>query len=178
MKYHHVDVTIDQQVATTHIDQVFVNEGSYTVEGSYVFPLPIDAAVSSFSMIVDGQKVDAKILSADEARSIYNEIVRQQRDPALLEYVGRGAVQASVFPIAPGAERKIEIEYSQVLPANGGLFHYSYPLNTEKFSARSIDSVVVNVKIKSNDLIKAIYSPSHEVSITRDGDYAASVSYE
>jgi Ca-activated chloride channel family protein len=178
VKYHHVDVTIDQQVATTHIDQVFVNEGSYSVEGTYVFPLPIDATVSNFSMIVDGKKVDAKILSADEARSIYNDIVRQQRDPALLEYVGRGAIQASVFPIDPGAERKIEIEYSQVLPANGGLIHYSYPLNTEKFSAHPLDSVVIRVKIKSNDALKAIYSPSHDVSITRDGDFAASVSYE
>ena len=29
IKYHRVDVTIDNQVATTRIDQVFVNEGDF-----------------------------------------------------------------------------------------------------------------------------------------------------
>ncbi|HZY41311.1 MAG TPA: VWA domain-containing protein, partial [Anaerolineae bacterium] len=92
--------------------------------------------------------------------------------------VGRGAVQASIFPIPPNGERRIEIEYSQVLAANNGLIHYVYPLNTEKFSARPLESVSVNVQIKSPDAIKAIYSPSHNVAIQRDGDFAASVSYE
>ena len=120
VKYHHVQVTIDQQVATTHIDQVFVNDAAYQVEGTYIFPVPVDATVNDFAMWVDGHKIEAKILSADEARSIYDDIVRQRRDPALLEYVGRGAVQASIFPIEPHAERRIEIEYTQGLPANGG----------------------------------------------------------
>lgn len=178
VKVHRVDVTIDQQVATTKIDQTFVNDAAYQVEGTYIFPLPIDATVNDFAMWVDGQKIEAKILSADQARSIYNDIVRQRRDPALLEYIGRGAVQASIFPIPPNGERRIEIEYSQVLAANAGLIHYVYPLNTEKFSARPLEAVSVNVSIKSNDAIKAIYSPSHNVAIKRDGDFAASVSYE
>ncbi len=178
VKYHRVNVTIDQQVATTKIDQSFVNDGAYQVEGTYIFPLPIDATVSDFAMWVDGQKIEAKILNADEARSIYDDIVRQRRDPALLEYAGRGAVQARIFPIPSGGERRIEIEYSQVLATNNGLIHYVYPLNTEKFSARALESVSVNAQIKSKDAIKAIYSPSHSVSIKRDGDFAASVSYE
>ncbi len=36
-------------------------------------------------MIVDGEPVEAKSLDAEEAREIYNEIVRSMRDPALLE---------------------------------------------------------------------------------------------
>jgi Ca-activated chloride channel family protein len=178
VKVHRVDVTIDQQVATTRIDQTFVNDATYQVEGTYIFPLPIDASVNDFAMWVDGQKIEAKILSADEARSIYNDIVARRRDPALLEYVGRGAVQASIFPIPPNGERRVEIEYSQVLAANNGLIHYVYPLNTEKFSARPLESVSVNVTIKSNDALKAIYSPSHNVLIKRDGDFAANASYE
>ena len=178
VKDHRVTVTIDQQVATTKIDQTFVNDATYQVEGTYIFPLPIDATVNDFAMWVDGQKIEAKILSADEARRIYNDIVAQRRDPALLEYVGRGAVQASIFPIPPNGERRIEIEYSQMLVASGGLIHYVYPLSTEKFSARPLEAVSVSVQIKSNDAIKAIYSPSHNVSINRAGDFAASVSYE
>ena len=87
-------------------------------------------------MWVDGQKLEGKLLGRDEARAIYEDIVRSQRDPALLEYVGRGAFQASIFPIPPGGERRIELTYTQVLPQTDGLVHYRYPLNTEKFSAR------------------------------------------
>ena len=136
VKYHRVDVTIKDQVATTRVDQVFVNDATFPVEGTYIFPLPEDAAISSFDMWVDGQKLEGKLLGREEARTIYENIVRKQRDPALLEYVGRGAFQAHIFPIPPRGERRIELTYRQVLPQTGGLVHYRYPLNTEKFSAR------------------------------------------
>ncbi|MBN1886357.1 MAG: VWA domain-containing protein [Thermoflexales bacterium] len=178
IKYHRVTVTIDDQIALTHVDQVFVNDEAYEVEGIYIFPLPHDAAISRFDMWVDGQKIEGKVLSRDEARRIYDDIVRSQRDPALLEYVDRGAFQASIFPIPPGGERRIELEYSQILPAEGGLIHYVYPLNTEKFSARPIEQVSVDAHITSNDAMKAIYSPSHPVAVSRSGDFEAQVGYE
>ncbi|HEX2980277.1 MAG TPA: VIT domain-containing protein, partial [Anaerolineaceae bacterium] len=98
IRYHHVTVKIEDQLATTHIDQVFYNPNDWTVEGTYTFPLPLDAAVSDFRLWIDGKAVQGKVLSAEEARDTYEDIVRSLRDPALLEYAGRGAVQASIFP--------------------------------------------------------------------------------
>jgi Ca-activated chloride channel family protein len=178
IKYHRVTVTIEDQVATTHVDQVFVNEGRHEVEGTYIFPLPEEATISEFSMWVDGEKLEGQVLERDEARRIYEDIVRSRRDPALLEYVGRDAFQASIYPIPPGGERRIELEYSQVLEMDNGLVEYVYPLNTEKFSPRPLEEVVVNVTIRSNEPLKAIYSPSHDVDIVRRGDHNAVVGYE
>ena len=178
IRYHRVTVTIDNQVATTRIDQVFVNEGTAVAEGTYLFPLPQGATVSEFTMWVDGEPIQPQILEADRARQIYNDIVRQLRDPALLEYVGRNAIQANVFPIAPGDERRIEIEYQQVLDVENGLVHYVYPLNTERFSARPLEEVAVTVEIKSNDALQTIYSPSHPVAVDRPDDFHARVGYE
>ncbi len=178
IKYHHVAVTIDGRVATTRIDQVFLNEADRPVEGTYLFPLPEEAAIGEFVMWVDGEKLEGQILDRDEARRIYEEIVRRQQDPALLEYVGRDLFQARVFPIPPGGERRIELEYSQVLPLENGLVEYVYPLNTEKFSARPLEEVSVSVELHSREPIKAIYSPSHDVGIDRRGDYNATVGYE
>jgi Ca-activated chloride channel homolog len=110
IRVHRVNVDIDNQVATTRIEQVFYNESDRPAEGTYIFPLPVGAAVSDLVMWVDGRPIEAKILDAEEARAIYDRIVRQMRDPALLEYVGAGAIQASVFPIQPFSEVKIEIE--------------------------------------------------------------------
>jgi Ca-activated chloride channel family protein len=178
IKYHHVEVTIENQVATTTVDQVFINEAPYVVEGVYVFPLPEDAAISSFDMTVDGKKLEGRLLTKEEARAIYERIVREQRDPALLEYVGRGAFQASIFPIPPGAERRIELTYSQVLPKNAGLVRYRYPLSTEKYSARSLEDVAVTVHIEDRLPLRAVYSPSHPVAIERPDAHTADVSYE
>ena len=114
IRYHHVDVTIEDQVAVTRIDQVFYNPNDWTVEGTYVFPIPHGAAVTNFILWIDGQAVEGQVLAADEARRTYEEIVRQMQDPALLEYADRGALQARIFPIPPGGERRIELEYSEV----------------------------------------------------------------
>jgi Ca-activated chloride channel family protein len=178
IKYHHVDVTIDNQMVTTRVDQVFYNPNDYTIEGTYVFPLPLDAVVSKFVLWIDGKPVEGKVLDASQARQIYEDIVRKLADPALLEYIGRGAVQARVYPIPPQGERQIELEYQQALTAENGLVKYQYPLNTEKFSAIPLESVTVNVNIHSNLPIRAVYSPSHPVEVSRQDEKNVLVSYE
>jgi Ca-activated chloride channel family protein len=180
IRYHRVTVTIEDQVAVTRVEQEFLNEHEWEAEGTYVFPLPEGAAVSEFVMWVEGRPVEGEILEADEARAIYEDTVRRRRDPALLEYVGRDAVQARIFPIPPGGSRKVELEYSQVLPVENGLVRYVYPLETEKFSARPLEEVSVHVDIRSSDRLRAIYSPTHQdrVYVERDGDYRATVGYE
>jgi Ca-activated chloride channel family protein len=178
IRYHRVRVTIEDQVATTHVVQVFRNDNDFTVEGTYVFPLPPGAAVSNFTLWIDGEPVEGKVLTREQARQTYEDIVRSLRDPALLEYVDRGAVQASIFPIDPGAERRIELEYTQFLPAEAGLVHYRYPLNTEKFSTQPLEEVSVSVEVVSRDPIQAVYSPSHAVDIVRDGEHSLRASYE
>jgi Ca-activated chloride channel family protein len=178
IKYHHVDIKIKDQVATTHVDQVFRNDNPWAAEGTYIFPLPEGAAVNDFVMWVDGQPVRGQILEAEEARTIYNDVVRRMKDPALLEYVGRRALKASVFPIPSGGERRIELEYSQVLPAEGGLVHYSYPLSTERFSKEPLEDLLIKAEIESKTPIKAVYSSSHDVSVDRNDDYHARLGLE
>ncbi len=178
VKEHIVTVRIKDQLAVTHIDQVFQNTGEQTIEGTYLFPLPVEAVVQQFTMWIEGQPVDGHILSADEAKETYESIVRDMRDPALLEYAGRGALQASIYPIAPGDERRIELEYSQTLLAENGLVEYTYPLNTEKFSALPLEKVSITVELETSDPIQAVYSPSHTVDIQKGNPHAAVVSYE
>ncbi|HID88509.1 MAG TPA: VWA domain-containing protein, partial [Anaerolineae bacterium] len=180
IRYHRVTVTLEDQVATTRVDQVFVNDYDWEVEGTYIFPLPPGATVSNFTMWVDGEPIEAEVLPADEARAIYKDIVRRRRDPALLEYVGRDVVQARIFPIPPGEERRIQLEYTQVLPVENGMVRYVYPLDTERFSATPLEEVSIRVEIRSPDPIRAVYSPTHQdrVFIERDGEYRATVGYE
>ncbi len=178
VKYHHVTVTIRDQVATTRVDQVFVNPSSRRLEGTYIFPLPEGATINDFGMWVDGKRLSGEILPADEARSIYEDIVRRQRDPALLEYIGRNMFRARIFPIEPHAEKRVEIEYTEVLPLDNGLVRYRYPLDTERFSPEPIQDVSIHVEIHSQEAIKAVYSSSHDIAVDRHSDFDVAVGYE
>jgi Ca-activated chloride channel family protein len=178
VEFHRVNVTIDNQVATTRIDQVFRNDSPWSLEGTYIFPLPENAAISEFAMWVNGEKVEGQLYTKEEARRIYDNIVRRRLDPALLEYVGRDLFQASIFPIDSGDTRRIEIEYTELLPVDNGLVRYVYPLSTERFSGKPLENVAVTIDLSSRDPIKAVYSPSHPVSIDRDGRYRALVGWE
>lgn len=168
--YHRVQVDIENQIATTNVDMKFVNEGEALAEGTFVFPLPEGAAVDQLIMYVDGVAIEAKILPADEARGIYDAIVRQYRDPALLEYIGQGAIQANIFPIPPGDSRRIQISYSQVLEVDNGLIHYIYPLHAAANTGRVVQEMSISVNVESNDPISSIYSPSHPIAIVRGED--------
>jgi Ca-activated chloride channel family protein len=176
--YHHVNVKINGQIATTAVDQEFYNPNPQRLEGTYLFPVPKGAQIDKFSMEIAGRQVDAELLDADKARSIYEDIVRKMRDPALLEYAGRDVFKVRVYPIEPNSRKRITLSYSQVLPSESGLVSYIYPLNTEKFSAKPIKSVSVNVELDAQKPIKTIYSPSHAVQIKRDGPRRATASYE
>ena len=176
--YQRVSVTIDNQVATTRVEQLFRNPNDWMLEGTYFFPLPPGAAVSELTMWVDGAPIEAKVLAKDEARAIYDAIVRRMRDPALLEYVGTDAIQANVFPIPPGDERKIEIEYSYLLTAENGAFHFTYPQSAGLYTQTPLDEQSIRVELNANEPIRTLYSPSHRVAINRPTDFSAVVGYE
>lgn len=178
IKYHHVEVSIDNQIATTKVDQVFINENDRDLEGIYIFPIPEGASISDFVMYVDGEPLSAEVLERKKARKIYEDIVRKMRDPALLEYMDRGAFKASVYPIPAKGEKRIQLEYSEVLKYDSGLCKYVYPLNTEKFSNKPISSVSVSIDVKNDEGIKSIYSPSHDVDVNRKGENRAILGYE
>ncbi|MHC4695399.1 MAG: VIT domain-containing protein [Planctomycetota bacterium] len=178
VKKHHVDVSMVDGVAVTGVDQVFFNPYNRIVEGTYIFPLEDDVALSKFSMFVNGQEIEGKLLSVEEARRTYESIVARMRDPALLEYIGRRMFQARIFPINPKSEVRVRLSYTQMLATDAGLVYYRYPLDTEKHLASSVESVSVLVNLESSVPIKDVFSPSHRIAVSRSSDYRAGASYE
>ena len=175
--YHHVAVSIEDGVVITRVDQEFRNDTSFAIEGRYVFPLPHGAVVSDFSMWVDGERLEGKILGADEARDIYEDYVRRVLDPALLEYIGRDTLAARIFPIPADETRRIELSYTEVLQAESGIYRYLYPLDTERFSAFPLEDVQIDVDLKTTSPLQAVYSPTHKITVGKNGDKQASVHY-
>jgi Ca-activated chloride channel homolog len=178
VSYVKVNTRINDQVATTSVDQEFYNPNPSRLEGTFIFPIPKGAHIDKFTMEIDGKQAEAELLAADKARHIYEDIVRKLKDPALLEYAGRDIFKVRIFPIEPNSRKRITISYTQLLKSDDGLISYVLPLNTEKFSAKPIKNVSVHVDLESKRSLKSIYSPSHAVEVKRRGSTSATVGYE
>jgi Ca-activated chloride channel family protein len=162
-----VHADVQDQAAKVRVSQVFQNPSPVPMEAQMLFPLPQGAAVSGLTLIAGGKEMPGKLLSKEEARRIYEDIVRRRRDPALLEYMGRDLFQTSVFPVPPNGESSVEIRYSQLLKKDSGLIDLLLPLGTAKHSARPVESFSVAVNIAAAAPIRNVYSPTHQVEIDR-----------
>lgn len=178
VKEHHVKVEINGSVATTSVDQTFFNPSGQRLEGTYMFPIPVGAEIDKFEMDVNGEMTEAELLDAKKARSIYEEIVRKAKDPALMEYASQGMFKVRIFPIEPRSDKRIKIKYTQILKRDGRITEYVYPLNTEKFSSAPIQSVSIKTTIESQRELKSIYSPSHEIEVSRKNKHRAVIGFE
>ncbi|MBA3255647.1 MAG: VWA domain-containing protein [Pyrinomonadaceae bacterium] len=118
-----------------------------------------------------------EVRSREEARRIYDEIVRRQRDPGLLEYAGKDLFQASIFPIPPHSDKKLELTYTQVLKAESGTIAYHYPLGSGRQTTQ-IGSVSGRIELESKEPLRNIYSPTHAVEVKRDGERRSVVSFQ
>jgi len=163
---HHVTTTIDDGLAVTSVEEVFVNDYDHAIEAVYIFPVPEGAAVSEFSVTVDGREVSAEVLEAAEAAELYADALRQGGNAALLEFMGRGAFRAALGEMAAGERRPVRLEYTELLEPQDGLYHYSYPLDIDTFTYRTVDNLSLEVTIASAAPVLNVYSTSH--TLTRE----------
>jgi Ca-activated chloride channel homolog len=172
-----IDTKISSQIATTHVEQVFRNDTGAVLEGTYFFPIPESASISEFAIWDGDRRLVGEVRTREEARRIYDEIVRRQRDPGLLEYAGKDLFQASIFPIPPHSDKKLEITYTQVVRGEGGTVSYRYPLGSGR-QMTQIGSVAGRIEVESNDPLRNVYSPTHVIDVKRSSDRRSLVSFE
>ena len=85
--------------------------------------------------------------------------------------------QASIFPIPPHSDKKLEITYSQILKAESGTVAYRYPLGTGR-QITQIGTVSGRIELDSKEPLRNIYSPTHAVEVKRNGDRRSVITFE
>ena len=182
-----VDVSINNGISVTTVEQIFRNDQPRPLEAMYTFPIPPRASVSNFSMWINGKEVIGEVVEAKEGRRIYdtiarpNEPVRKFKDPGLLEETKTHTFRMSVFPVPANGEQRIQITYYQPLDYENGVMRYVYPLAMRTDSAGIDPSAEMNgvplarggnssqmtgpltitVEARSEIPIKLIESPTH-----------------
>lgn len=175
--FHHVSVEIRDQIARTVIEESFVNNTKERLEGVFHFPLPHDASISGFGMWIGDQLVEADVVEKQRAREIYEQILREKRDPGLLEWAGGNIFKARVFPIEPFSEKKIRITYTQTLPLQNGTFRYNYALRSELLQQTPLRDLSIDVTLHSATPISLVRSPSHPAAAIQTTGHSARVDY-
>ncbi|MEO1994655.1 MAG: VIT domain-containing protein, partial [Planctomycetaceae bacterium] len=161
--FHKVKVEIRDQIARTTIEESFVNRTGTRLEGVFHFPLPQDASISGFGMWINGKLIEADVVEKQRAREIYETILRENRDPGLLEWAGGNIFKARVFPIEPRSEKRIRITYTQVLPLRANRFRYSYGLRSEMLQTTPMRELSLEVQVHSALPLKAVTCSTHAV---------------
>ncbi len=176
VEYHHVLVEIDDQQATTRVEQAFYNPYDMTVSGLYVFPLPETAIMSDFRVRLDGQPQTIQVMDAAATESYLQWAIANQGDPSLLQYFGQETYSVEIT-LPPHSSRVMVLEYEEVVVPDGDLYRYYYALSTERYSARNLKEVAVTVDVRSSHGVASVYSPKHDVAVERVNSHQVRARY-
>lgn len=166
IRSHRVNARVEDGIARTSVRQVFVNPHSRVLEAVYSFPLPEDAAIVELSMTVAGQRLEGLLAERREARRVYDSLVRKEKDPALLERIGRTEYRLSVFPVLPQVETVIELTYVEPTPVVAGELRYVYPLASRGPAAATEHDLTATIEFASSAPIVALESPTEGMTTT------------
>ena len=183
-----VTVRITDRVARVEVQELFRNNGGGLAEGDYLYPLPGEAVFSDVSLFQGEEELKGETMDARTARTIYEEIVRRHRDPALIELAGHGLLRARVFPIAAGETRMMTLRYTQVLARAGDALRFRYlagasrPATTGGVGPRLIDErqaprhghaddAPLSFTLVAEDAARfgEPFSPTHRLRVSSDG---------
>jgi len=135
-----VEGKIRAQIAESTWTYVFANPG-WRGQADFLIKIPKDGVVTGFAYWYQGEKVVARVAAKERAAMIYKAIVRRQRDPALIEMVGKDTFRVRIFPIDENADLKVELQMVQALEQSptGG----RWPLDLARYG--KLESTTVHV---------------------------------
>jgi Ca-activated chloride channel family protein len=128
-----VRTRVVDDLAITTVEQTFFNPADATLEGIFRLHIPQGAILSRFAIDRHGRLVDGYVKERETARQQYQSQVYEgsTHDPALLEWEAPGTYKARLYPLPPGAKRRILFTYSEWLAPHGEsgtLRTYRYPM--------------------------------------------------
>ncbi|HLE56893.1 MAG TPA: VIT domain-containing protein, partial [Rhodothermia bacterium] len=168
-----VHAELSNGVLRYEVAETFVNRGSGIGEADYLFPLPKGAAFQDLKLSINGELVSGETMSAAEARQIYEQIVRQQRDPALVEWMGYGLLRTRIFPIAPGEQKKVVVRFQSVAEREGDALRMDYFRGTrpgpEIRQSMPEGRLAFTLTYPTDPMYGNAYSPTHSLTTTRSG---------
>lgn len=110
------------------LEQTFVNVYEQPMEATYIFPLPPDAAVTSFQMEVAGRLVRGVLQERGAARETYQRAISQGKRAAIAEEDRADVFSMQVGNILPSEQARVRLTLSFPLLCRDGEVTFRFPL--------------------------------------------------
>jgi Ca-activated chloride channel family protein len=113
--------------AALHVEQHYRNDEAHAVEAIYTFPLPTQAVLTGFRMVVSDRVFEGLVKEREEAFQAYDESLSQGHGAALLEQERPNVFTLSVGNLLPGEDVSVVVDWVQCVFANEGAVRIVIP---------------------------------------------------
>ncbi len=162
-----VKVSLEGRVLRYEVTERWTNHGHAIGEADYVLPLPRGAAFEDLALEIDGELVTGEALDANRARTVYEEIVRKRKDPALVEWMGMGVLRTRIFPIQPGETRTVVVRFRAVAEREGDALRIDVP--APRGNGTDASGTDLTLRWGTGSEFGDAWSPTHRLEGARDG---------
>ncbi len=128
LKHTDVKGQISGYIATVDVTQKFHNPYDEKIEAVYVFPLPQNAAVNEFIMVIGKRRIRGIIRERKEAEEIYRQARSQGYVASLLTQERPNVFTQKVANIEPGKNIDVNIKYFNTLAYVDGWYEFVFPM--------------------------------------------------
>lgn len=122
--------------------------GHDTVEIVCNFDMPSGSFINGAQLLIDGEWVDAQLMSRKEAHAIYEGIVQRRRDPLIIYKNQGNNYQFKIFPLAVTESRTMKLRYAMPADVVGDNKAVVLPVDMLSASATPVD---LKVLVKNSD---------------------------
>jgi Ca-activated chloride channel family protein len=165
LRHYAVSVEATEELATVVVEETFFNSGRGLAEADFFFPLPPGAAASGLQLAMNGRYYGGNLLTRGRARRIYDEITNRNRDPAILDCVGKDLYRCRVFPVPARKTASVRFAYRHPLASDGALRRLVVPLDAARFNKSPVEDFSLSIHVKTKSGLQALFCPTHDVKV-------------
>eukprot|EP01114_Cavostelium_apophysatum_P011558 TRINITY_DN2587_c0_g1_i1.p1 TRINITY_DN2587_c0_g1~~TRINITY_DN2587_c0_g1_i1.p1 ORF type:complete len:806 (-),score=163.68 TRINITY_DN2587_c0_g1_i1:1733-4150(-) len=169
LKSINIQTNICDFTSSTCISHLFLNEEEDPLEVTFEYPLEENAAVGSFTAVIDGKKIEGCCKEKEKASNEYSDAIASGHGAYLMREEG-GLLKLSIGNLPSKKEALIEITYYKELEVRGSELIFSIPVpnaSVEQETCRPqhstfSSSLIVTLDMTSN--INSISSSTHPIA--------------
>ena len=128
LRHTDVQANVRGYLATVDLRQQFHNPYAEKIEAIYVFPLPDDAAVREFVLVIGDRQIRGIVREKEEARRIYHAARAQGHRAALLDQARPNVFEQAIANIEPGKSIDVMLRYFHTLAYGQDGYEFVFPM--------------------------------------------------
>ncbi|MCF6189019.1 MAG: DUF2135 domain-containing protein [Cocleimonas sp.] len=140
-----IDSQVISNIATSTYELVFYNPNNRILEGELVFSLFDGQSVIDYALQINGKYRQASIVPKAKATEAYENTIRAQIDPSIIEKAIGNNFKTRLYPIPAKGHKRIKITLQEILDSRNNKLQYRIPF----VSKQALKKLKINIGLPS-----------------------------